>query len=115
MKTIKQLQSQIETNNTWLSRSENFGIPKRKSVIRENSNLKELVKYLETKPNESFLVSEKQRLSKIIKSKESNYSYWLEHVCPDSVPLKKRKSLFNKENNLAELKRFLKNINFLLV
>lgn len=114
MKTPKDLQDKIQSNTDWMNKDENKYSPKRKTLIRENKNLKEMKMYLETSPTEEFLKSEKSRLARIIKGKEDGYDYWLRNVCPDHVETKKRKALFSKENNLSELKRHLKNVKFLL-
>lgn len=75
---------------------------------------REILKYLQTDPNEDFISSEKERLSKIIKNKESQYGVWLFNFPNKNLKQSQYKTLFKKEVGIDVLKRQLKNIEFLL-
>lgn len=113
MKTLIELNSEIEENLKFLSDSK-ITKSKKTSASNRNKFLKQVLMYIELNPNESFLKSEKERISRIINSKESQYKYWSSDVCDKSIEVSKRKALFNKELGITVLKKQLKTINFIL-
>lgn len=115
MKTIEELQSIIDANLDLIRvESKTMRQSKRNSLLRENEKLAEIINYLKCSPSENFVSSEKIRLERIIHSKNTQYHYWLENCCPDDVPEKSKRTLFNKETGLVTLKRQLKNLNLIL-
>lgn len=72
-----------------------------------------ILKFLEAGVSEKHLTKEKERLEKIIKGKEDNFQHWCNYVGYE-VEAKKKRQVFNQENNLPYLKKQLKNINFIL-
>ena len=113
MKKIEDLQKEI-SENIKLMKSRKEMNHSYSSISKKNDVLKFYISYLESNPSEDFLKSDKERMLGIIKSKESNYNYWNKNVCPQDVPDKKRRSLFNKETGIAELKKRIKTINYIL-
>ncbi len=115
MKTILNVQNQIVENENYL-KAQGKLIPLRRynTTLRNQEKLKEILRYLETKPNETFIQFERKRLERIIASKEDQYENWVQNHCPYEVPIKSRKTFFNKETGIFILKRQLKNIKFIL-
>lgn len=113
MKTLTELRSEMESNLKYMADS-TLTKSKKTSASNRNKFLKQVLMYIELEPKESFLTSEKERISKIIKAKESQYKYWSSDVCDKSIEVNKRKALFNKELGITTLKKQLKTINFIL-
>jgi hypothetical protein len=113
MKKIEDLKKEISENLKLMKDKKEMG-RKYSSISKKNQYLHQLVMYLETKPNEIYLKSEKDGILKIISTKQSQFAYWSENVCSQDVPVSKRTSLFNKEIGLADLKKRLKTLNYLL-
>jgi hypothetical protein len=53
-------------------------------------------------------------MQKIISAKESQFIYWNENVCLQDVEINKRRSLFNKEVGITDLKKRIKTLNYIL-
>jgi hypothetical protein len=115
MKTTANLKGLIASNRDFLNRN---GKNVKKSVVNKTSKeIKlhtELLRYLETEPKEEFIASEIKRLKKVINAKNSAFDNWSEKVCSADVPIKKRRALFNKENEILKHRLQLKNLEFLM-
>jgi len=113
MKKIEDLKKEISDNIKLMKDKKEIG-KKYSSISKKNQYLSQLVMYLETNPSESYLKSERDSILKIITTKQSQFKYWSESVCSQDVPVAKRNALFNKEIGLAELKKRIKTLNFIL-
>jgi hypothetical protein len=82
-----------------------------KKLQKRSLELKNLLLYLEYSPSEAFLLSEKERITNLIKSKESQFSQW---SYPPTVGAKKMRAFFEKEVGISLLKRQLKTIKNIL-
>jgi hypothetical protein len=113
MKTVQEINVAISDNVALIKRN---GTPLRtyKLLAKKNKFLQEIIMYLETNPKLEFLQSERDRLSKLISSKEEQYDYWSRNICDKSLEVKKRKSTFDRELGITNLKRQLKTIKFIL-
>ncbi|RZL47550.1 MAG: hypothetical protein EOP00_11615 [Pedobacter sp.] len=115
MKTAEILQKKVDENKNYLIQNRNsIGNRALNRISRENENFIEIIRYLQTNPKETFVISEKERLERIIKAKNEQYFFWRTNVCPDHVDDKQKRSLFNKEVGINVLRRQLKNICFIL-
>jgi hypothetical protein len=115
MKTVDQVKTIINQNKKWLStEGKEAKKPLRNKALKEIKLYSELLMYLETQPREDFVISEIKRLKRIIESKNSQFSNWNEKVCPEDVPVKKRRALFNKENEIPKYRAQLKNLEILI-
>jgi hypothetical protein len=113
MKTVQEINVAISDNATLMKRDETR--PRTyKLLAKKNKFLQEIIMYLETNPKLEFLQSERDRLSKLISSKEEQYDYWSRNICDKSLEVKKRKSTFDRELGITNLKRQLKTIKFIL-
>jgi hypothetical protein len=81
---------------------------------RKRDHLRELIAYLQSKPSESYLIREKQRLISQIKiAGGGGYEKWLKQQ--DTVIQQRGgRREFNKESGITRLRRQLDNINFLI-
>lgn len=113
MKTEKDLKKEIEDNRKSMF-DKNITKRQYNRYLKINDQLHVFLMYLETKPNEIFLEQEKERISNLIISKESQFKNWSASVCPDNIEPKNRRQLFNRELGLTHLKNQLKTINYLL-
>jgi hypothetical protein len=113
MKTVQEINVAISDNVALMKRD---GTLHRtyKLLAKKNKFLQEIIMYLETNPKLEFLQSERDRLSKLISSKEEQYDYWSRNICDKSLEVKKRKSTFDRELGITNLKRQLKTIKFIL-
>ena len=113
MKQIEELKREI---------SENIKLMKQKkdanrsyaSISKKNDILKYFIAYLELNPSEEYLKAEKIKMQKIINAKESKFDYWSENVCSQDVIEKKRRSVFNKEVGITDLKKRIRTLNYIL-
>ena len=89
-----------------------------KTKIKKGRNnltyLRFIKSYLETNPDESNLIRDRDKLIKNINSKQSNYDYWFKHIAPIGITKKKAEELFKKESGIETMKKQLKNLNFIL-
>lgn len=115
MKTITKIKALIKDN---LAELEVPGVVITKraqnAIIRKDKFLKEILMYLETNPKLEFLNKEKERLSTLIIAKESQFERWSKNICDKSLEVSKRKSTFDRELGIKNLKNQLKTINFIL-
>jgi hypothetical protein len=115
MKTTSDLKLVIRINVDFLkSQSKETKRSVINKSLKEIKLYKDLLNYLETEPKEEFVVSEIKRLKKLINSKNSQFNYWQEQVCSQDIPIKKRRALFNKENEINKHKLQLKNLEILM-
>jgi hypothetical protein len=84
------------------------------SISKKNDVLKYFIAYLESNPSEEYLKAEKIKMQKIISTKESHFDYWSKNVCPQDVSITKRRSTFNKEVGITDLKKRIKTLNYIL-
>lgn len=108
----------IESLKLEITQNEDFALTvdcdrKKKSLGKKNKELREIIMYLETNPNASFVKSEINRIDKIIQSKLDNYNYWSKNICDKNVEVSKRKSMFNSQMGLTGLRRQLKQLKFI--
>ena len=75
---------------------------------------KEIIPYLLTNPSQEYLKDTLQKIEAIIASKKSQYEYWCRNVVTDDVPLKQRRTFFNKETGITELKKRVKTLKIIL-
>ena len=111
MITVDELKKEIESN---LIESEIRDDRGKKLLGRKNKELRETIMFLETNPNESFIRLEADRIDSIIKSKSKGYEYWTKNICDKSVDIKKRKSMFNSQLGITQLKKQLKKLKYIL-
>lgn len=86
---------------------------KKKSLGRKNKELREVIMYLETNPNELFIKSEIVRVNKVIQAKLDGFDYWSKNICDKSVEVNKRKSMFSSQMGISNLKKQLKQLKFI--
>lgn len=108
MKTIAQLKILLQQEKQNVATKNHS-----KQTFKNIQHYAELIKYLEAGITESYLLKSREIITKIIKGKEANFKYWCDHIGYE-VEAKKKRSVFNQENNLPYLKKQLKNINFIL-
>lgn len=108
MKTTEQLKYMLQCERSQIATKDNT-----KKTFKNIEYYTIILKFLETGLSEKYLTKEKERLTNIIKSKEQNFTHWCDHIGYEVEPKKKRQ-VFNQENNLPYLKKQLKNINFIL-
>lgn len=121
MKTAKQIEKELSEINTKINKEFDEMTSAQIKTLRKKSNqLKDILKYARTNPREAFIISEKERISKIINSKQANFGYWLvnvanyrEDIGTDKKKERKLKTEFNKENNLTTMIKQLKVLSYL--
>ncbi len=113
MLQITELRQEMAQNHSEM-KDKKTSIKKYKSISVKNQKIKELIMYLETAPKEDFLRSERIRMEGIVTAKESQYAHWSSNICPDSVEVKNRRSMFNTELGLVALKRQIKTLSYIL-
>ena len=84
-----------------------------KSLEREAIKLETCKKYLEFNPSESFIVSEKDRLGRLVNALEDGYSNWF-NATPEARSVKNPETKFRKDTGITDMKRQLKMLGFLL-
>lgn len=115
MKTIAEIKQVIDSNrNFLLTQGKEAKKAIKNKATKEIKLYTELLRYLETEPKKEFVVAEIKRLKKLINSKNSQFDNWNDKVCSKDVPVKKRRALFNKENEINKHKVQLKNLGLLL-
>lgn len=115
MKTQSELRALIASNKEYLAKKgKQLKKPTINKISKEIKLHTDLLRYLETEPKEEFVVQEIKRLKKLIDSKNSQFEYWSEKVCSQDVPIKKRRALFNKENEIPKHRVQLKNLKTLI-
>ena len=113
MKKIEQLQNEISENIKLMKQKKENNLSYR-SIVKKNNNLKFYLMYLQTNPSEEYLKTQKNSIQKIINSKKSQFNHWSENVCPQNVHVTKRRSLFNKELGINELRNRLQALDYIL-
>ena len=108
----------IESLKLEITQNEEFALfidcdKKKKSLGKKNKELREVIMYLETNPNELFIKSEIVRVNKVIQAKLDGFDYWSKNICDKSVEVNKRKSIFNSQMGLTGLRRQLKQLKFI--
>lgn len=86
---------------------------KKKSLGKRNKELREIIMYLETSPNPSFIESEIRWIENVIYNKLDQFNYWSKNICDKSIEVSKRKSVFNSQMGLTGLRRQLKQLKFI--
>lgn len=113
MKKIEDLKKEVSENIALMRQRKELG-RSYSSISKKNDILKYFIAYLETNPSEEYLKAEKIKMQKIIATKESQFGYWSENVCSQDVSITKRRSLFNKEVGITDLKKRLRTLNYIL-
>ncbi len=113
MKTTQEVNRLID-DNVVIMKKQDTPLKTYKSLAKKNKFLQEIIMYLETNPRAEFLEFEKRRITSIISAKESQYEYWSKNICDKSLEVTKRKSTFDRELGIKNLKNQLKTINFIL-
>ena len=111
MKKIESLKLEITQNEDFASLIECN--KKKKSLGKKNKELREIIMYLETNPSDVFVKSEIDRIYSIISNKLLNYDYWSKNICDKSVEVNKRKSMFNSQLGITNLRKQLKQLKFI--
>lgn len=115
MKTTQYFKDVIASNRDFLRVQ---GKNVKKSVVNKVSKeikfYTELLRYLETNPKEEFIASEIKRLKKLINAKNAQFENWSEKVCSKDIPIKKRRALFNKENEIGKHRLQLKTLEIIM-
>jgi hypothetical protein len=113
MKQIEELKREVSENIALMKQRKDLG-RSYSSISKKNDILKYFIAYLETNPSEEYLKAEKIKMQKIIASKENLFNHWSENVCSQDVSVIKRRSLFNKEVGITDLKKRIKTLNYIL-
>ena len=113
MKHIEELKKEV-SENIKLMKQRKESNRSYSSISKKNEILKHFVTYLESNPSEEYLKSEKIKMQKIVNAKESQFEYWSNYVCPQDIIITKRRSLFNKEVGVTDLKKRIKTLNYIL-
>ncbi|MBF03215.1 MAG: hypothetical protein CMP76_07960 [Flavobacterium sp.] len=114
MKKITEIKASLKIEQEFVKKQRRLGIKKGVApAIKKIRYYSSAIKYLETMPNEKWLLKKKEELQKIIRNKLNNYDYWLKHCCTES-DVKKQKNVFNKENDITKLRQQVRFISFLL-
>ena len=116
MRTVSQIAKMIDENNHRLRfYFAEMKKAERKRMVKNTETLLVLKRYLETKPKQEFVEKEKARIKKIIASKQSQFHDWKTNVLEDNtISIAKKNRLFCKETGITQLRKQLKNLNFLL-
>ena len=113
MKQIEELKKEV-SENIKLMKQRKDANRSYSSISKKNDVLKYFIAYLESNPSEEYLKAEKIKMQKIINTKESHFDYWSKNVCPQDVSITKRRSTFNKEVGITDLKKRIKTLNYIL-
>lgn len=113
MKQIEELKKEV-SENIKLMKQRKEANRSYSSISKKNDILKHFISYLESNPSEEYLKIEKNKMQKIVNAKESQFDYWSENVCSQEVSITKRRSLFNKEVGITDLRRRIKTLNYIL-
>lgn len=115
MQNVKKLKVELKKSKKYLANHFNE-IDKRTytKIINRNNQLTEIISYLETKPKETFVRAEKNRLERILASKMEQFTYWQNNICPIEIEGRKQRNLFNKEFGLTLIRKQINTINFIL-
>jgi len=112
------MMKKIESLKLEITQNEEFALSidcdkKKKSLGKKNKELREVIMYLETNPNPSFIKSEIHSIENLIYNKLNQFNYWSKNICDKSVEVNKRKSMFNSQMGLIGLRRQLKQLKFI--
>jgi hypothetical protein len=113
MKQIEELKKEVSENIKLMKQRKEMN-RSYSSISKKNEILKFYIAYLESNPSEEYLKSERIKMQKIICTKESQFNYWNENVYLQDVAITKRRSLFNKEVGITDLKKRIKTLNYIL-
>lgn len=113
MKQIEELKREVY-DNVQLMKQRKDANRSYASISKKNDILKYFIAYLESNPSEEYLKAEKIKMQKIINTKESQFDYWNKNVCSQDVSVTKRRSTFNKEVGITDLKKRIKTLNYIL-
>lgn len=115
MQNVKKLKAELKKSKKYLSNHFNE-IDKRtfKRIVNRNNTLAEIIAYLETKPKETFIRAEKNRLERILAAKLDQFTYWSNNICPREIEGRRQRNLFNKELGLTMIRKQINTINFIL-
>ena len=85
-------------------------LKKSSSLSSKNSNNRD------EPPNKVSLIRRQEKVmsSLIVNTKESQFDYWSKNVCSQEVGITKRRSLFNKEVGITDLKKRIRTLNYIL-
>jgi len=113
MKTIAAIKRSIEKNEE-TGRYMVPTQPEHRRMSKENKKLKAALFLLETNPREDFLRAEIERINSIIQSKEDQFKYWFDNVCPRDIEPRKRRAYYNREFGLGKMKEQISFLKFVL-
>lgn len=85
--------------------------------VKKNKRIRYLrtcLYYLQSKPRESFLIKEKDRLIKLLEKIKEGEAYFVYNVAKPTDSIQKRKGEYNKLTDYTKHKNQLETINFLL-
>lgn len=112
MKTISQINLEIEQEIELFDKEKNN--KKKGKIYAKVLFLRFCVRYLETNPNEDFLIKTKENISERISKLKDNYDYWSSNICDKGVEVKNRKSMFFRNIEINELNKRVKTLDYLL-
>jgi len=113
MKQIEELKKEV-SENIKLMKQRKDANRSYSSISKKNDVLKYFIAYLESNPSEEYLKAEKNKMQTIVNTKESQFDYWSKNVCSQEVGITKRRSLFNKEVGITDLKKRIRTLNYIL-
>lgn len=112
MKTISQVNLEIEQQIEIFDKEKDK--KRQKKIYDKVLFLRFCVRYLETHPNENFLIKTKEDIEKRISKLNENYVYWSANVCDKNVEVKNRKSMFFRNTEINELNKRVKMLKYIL-
>jgi hypothetical protein len=113
MKQIEKLKKEVSENIKLMKQRKEMNCSYR-SISKKNELLKYFISYLESNPSEDYLRAEKNKIQKIINAKDGQFEYWSENVCSQDINEIKRRTLFNKEVGITDLRKRIKTLNYIL-
>lgn len=115
MQNVKKLKAELKQNKKFLANNfDEMGKHTFNKMVKRNNTLAEIISYLETKPKETFIRAEKNRLERILASKLEQFTYWSNNICPKEIEGRRQRNLFNKELGLTLIRKQINTINFIL-
>lgn len=115
MKTIKEIKATIE--EVLKPYRGPKAPPIKKSDEKKLNELKYILRYLETSPNEKFIMSEKERLSNSINILEDRFDEWRKSNPKKIAELKLGtdiRTYYRRESGQSDMIKQLKTINYIL-
>lgn len=112
---IEGILERIEKSKSPKAKKEDFLTNKQeKRLLGRLEYLRSVERYLESKPSESYVQSERERLANLLKSIDGRFQYWLNNLAPKDADPKGFRSMFNRETGYSKVKKQIKTIDFIL-